>query len=120
MARVTVEDCIDKIDNRFLLVLMVTHRARRIHSGDEIMVDRDNDKDTVVALRELAQGRIMPEELLQQHISALQKHTDPDELDDSMTIESFGDMLPASDDSDIEDEEEVFKRMKTQTSDKSL
>ena len=54
MARVTVEDCIDKVDNRFELVLLASHRARMISSGAPITIDRDNDKNPVVALREIA------------------------------------------------------------------
>jgi DNA-directed RNA polymerase subunit omega len=56
MARVTVEDCIDKIDNRFELVLLAGHRARQISSGASITIERDNDKNPVVALREIADG----------------------------------------------------------------
>ena len=56
MARVTVEDCIDKVENRFDLVLLASHRARMISSGQQITVDRDNDKNPVVALREIASG----------------------------------------------------------------
>ena len=54
MARVTVEDCIEKIPNRFRLVLMAAHRARNISAGSELTIDRDNDKNPVVALREIA------------------------------------------------------------------
>ena len=55
MARVTVEDCIDKVDNRFDLVLLAAHRARMISSGSQLTVDRDNDKNPVVSLREIAE-----------------------------------------------------------------
>ena len=58
MARVTVEDCIDKVDNRFELVLLASHRARLISQGAAITIDRDNDKNPVVALREIAAGQI--------------------------------------------------------------
>ena len=58
MARVTVEDCIDKVDNRFDLVLMASHRARAISSGAQISVQRDNDKNPVVALREIGDGKL--------------------------------------------------------------
>ena len=58
MARVTVEDCIDKVDNRFDLVLMASHRARAISSGAPISVQRDNDKNPVVALREIGDGKL--------------------------------------------------------------
>ena len=55
MARVTVEDCIDKVDNRFDLVLLAAHRARMISSGSQLTIDRDNDKNPVVSLREIAE-----------------------------------------------------------------
>ena len=61
MARVTVEDCIDKVDNRFDLVLMASHRARAISSGAQIHVARDNDKNPVVALREIADSQARAE-----------------------------------------------------------
>ncbi len=61
MARVTVEDCIDKVDNRFELVLMASHRARAISSGSNILVARDNDKNPVVALREIADSQAAAE-----------------------------------------------------------
>ena len=60
MARVTVEDCIDKVENRFDLVLLASHRARMISSGAQITLDRDNDKNPVVALREIADGKVRP------------------------------------------------------------
>ncbi len=63
MARVTVEDCLDKIDNRFELVLLATRRARQLEHGKEALVDWDNDKPTVVALREIAEGLITKESL---------------------------------------------------------
>ena len=61
MARVTVEDCIDKVENRFDLVLLASHRARTISSGSQITVDRDNDKNPVVALREIAEADQTPD-----------------------------------------------------------
>ncbi len=63
MARVTVEDCVEKIPNRFSLVLLAAHRARGISSGAEPLIDRDRDKDPVVALREIADGAVLPEDL---------------------------------------------------------
>lgn len=63
MARVTVEDCVDKVPNRFSLVLLAAHRARIISSGSEPLVDRDRDKDPVVALREIADGAVRPDDL---------------------------------------------------------
>jgi DNA-directed RNA polymerase subunit omega len=79
MARVTVEDCIDKIENRFDLVLMASHRARTISSGAQITVPRDNDKNPVVALREIADSRLTPGDLKEDLIHSLQKHVEVDE-----------------------------------------
>jgi DNA-directed RNA polymerase subunit omega len=79
VARVTVEDCIEKIDNRFDLVLMAAHRARMISAGASITVDRDNDKNPVVALREIGDGAISPEDLREDLIHSLQKYVEVDE-----------------------------------------
>lgn len=79
MARVTVEDCIEKIPNRFELVLMSAHRARMISSGGQITVDRDNDKNPVVALREIGDGTISPDDLREDLIHSLQKYVEVDE-----------------------------------------
>ncbi|MCA6285653.1 DNA-directed RNA polymerase subunit omega [Phenylobacterium sp.] len=73
MARVTVEDCIEKVPNRFSLVLLAAHRARGISSGAPLLVDRDNDKNPVVALRELADDMVDPEELKEALIGTLQR-----------------------------------------------
>jgi DNA-directed RNA polymerase subunit omega len=79
VARVTVEDCIEKIDNRFDLVLMAAQRARMISAGAPITVDRDNDKNPVVALREIGDGAISPEDLREDLIHSLQKYVEVDE-----------------------------------------
>ena len=79
MARVTVEDCVDKVDNRFDLVLMASHRARAISSGSPINVARDNDKNPVVALREIGDGKLSPDDLREDVIHALQKQVEVDE-----------------------------------------
>ncbi len=79
MARVTVEDCIEKIENRFDLVLMAAHRARMISAGAAITIDRDNDKNPVVSLREIGDGAISPEDLREDLIHSLQKHVEVDE-----------------------------------------
>lgn len=79
MARVTVEDCIEKVENRFDLVLMAAHRARTISSGAQITVSRDNDKNPVVALREIGDGAISPEDLHEELIHSLQKYVEVDE-----------------------------------------
>ena len=79
MARVTVEDCIDKVDNRFELVLLAAHRARLISSGAPLTIDRDRDKNPVVALREIAEEAIQPDDLREQLIHSLQKYVEVDE-----------------------------------------
>jgi len=79
MARVTVEDCIDKVENRFDLVLLAGHRARMISSGAQITVERDNDKNPVVALREIADETISPGDLKEDLIHSLQKYVEVDE-----------------------------------------
>ena len=79
MARVTVEDCIDKVENRFELVLLASHRARMVSSGAQITIDRDNDKNPVVALREIADESISPGDLKEDLIHSLQKYVEVDE-----------------------------------------
>ena len=79
MARVTVEDCIDKVENRFDLVLLASHRARMLSSGAPITIDRDNDKNPVVALREIADETISPGDLKEDLIHSLQKYVEVDE-----------------------------------------
>ncbi|ANK79527.1 MAG: DNA-directed RNA polymerase subunit omega [Rhizobiales bacterium NRL2] len=79
MARVTVEDCIDKVDNRFDLVLLAAQRARSISNGAEIKVERDNDKNPVVSLREIADDKLSPDDLMEQLISSYQRRIERDE-----------------------------------------
>jgi DNA-directed RNA polymerase subunit omega len=79
MARVTVEDCIDKVENRFDLVLLASHRARMISSGTQIAIERDNDKNPVVALREIAEAAVSPEDLKEELVHSLQKYVEVDE-----------------------------------------
>ena len=79
MARVTVEDCIDKVENRFDLVLLASHRARMISSGAQMTIDRDNDKNPVVALREIADQTVSPGDLKEDLIHSLQKYVEVDE-----------------------------------------
>ena len=79
MARVTVEDCIDKVENRFDLVLLASHRARMISSGSQITLERDNDKNPVVALREIAETTVSPGDLKEDLIHSLQKYVEVDE-----------------------------------------
>jgi len=79
MARVTVEDCVDKVENRFELVLLASHRARMIASGAPLTLDRDNDKNPVIALREIADQTVAPEDLKEDLIHSLQKYVEVDE-----------------------------------------
>ncbi len=86
MARVTVEDCVDKVSNRFDLVLFAAQRARQISGGADLTVDRDRDKNPVVALREIAEETVIPEEMKEAVISTLQRVRIDDEVEaDDMT-----------------------------------
>ncbi len=82
MARVTVEDCIEKVPNRFELVAMAAQRARDISSGSPLTVEKDNDKNPVVALREIAEETIVLDELRESLISSLQMRVESDDLDE--------------------------------------
>ena len=85
MARVTVEDCIDKVSNRFDLVLVAAQRARQISGGADLTLDRDRDKNPVVALREIAEETVRPDELLDATITNLQRvRIDDDDVADEM------------------------------------
>ncbi len=99
MARVTVEDCIDKLPNRFELVLLAAHRARTISQGAPITVERDNDKNPVVALREIADETIVPEDLREEYIHSMQKHVEVDEPEATEVplIQQSGDMSVVND-----------------------
>lgn len=90
MARVTVEDCVTKVPNRFELVLMAAHRSRQISSGAPLEVERDNDKNPVVALREIADDKLTPDALREAVVRGMQRHveTDEPEEDDLATLMS--------------------------------
>jgi len=79
MARVTVEDCVDKVPNRFELVLLSAHRARSISTGSAVTIDPENDKNPVIALREIAERTIPPDDLREGLIHSLQKNVEVDE-----------------------------------------
>lgn len=106
MARVTVEDCIDKVDNRFDLVLLAAHRARSISSGAPISVDRDNDKNPVVALREIAEQTVVPEDLHEDLIHSLQKYVEVDEPESEMLADAEEEAGESGDEPEM-----VFDRM---------
>lgn len=85
MARVTVEDCVDKIPNRFDLVLLAAQRARQVSGGADLTIDRDRDKNPVVALREIAEETIKPRHLEESLVSSLQRvQIDDDEAPDEV------------------------------------
>ena len=79
MARVTVEDCVDKVESRFELILLASHRARMLSSGSPLTIDRDNDKNPVVALLEIADSKLTPDDMREDLIHSLQKHVEVDE-----------------------------------------
>ena len=112
MARVTVEDCIDKVDNRFELVLLAGHRARQISQGASITVPRDNDKNPVIALREIADETLSPGDLKEDLIHSLQKHVEVDEPESDgaeiadQTVAAAGEIVEQDDESNI-----TFDRM---------
>ena len=104
MARVTVEDCVDKVPNRFDLVLLAAHRAREIAAGPPISIDRDNDKNPVVALREIAEETQSSGDLRERLIESYQTQIEIDEPeDDDMSLLMGAEHdRPAQDDMDEE------------------
>ena len=114
MARVTVEDCIDKVENRFDLVLLASHRARMVSSGAPITVERDNDKNPVVALREIADLTVSPDDLREELVHSLQKYVEVDEPEtDDVPLIAGGGGSVDSDDTQVAvehmSEEELLK-----------
>ncbi|WP_067737382.1 DNA-directed RNA polymerase subunit omega [Novosphingobium naphthalenivorans] len=95
MARVTVEDCVDKIPNRFDLVLLAAQRAREISGGAELTVDRDRDKNPVVALREIAEQTVKPADLKEALITSMQRvlPEDDDEMDEIGSLSQSAEAL---------------------------
>jgi DNA-directed RNA polymerase subunit omega len=111
MARVTVEDCIDKVDNRFELVLLAGHRARQISQGAAITIPRDNDKNPVVALREIADETLSPDDLKEDLIHSLQKHVEVDEPESDGQELTDQSGATASADADEPEDAIAFDRM---------
>ena len=95
MARVTVEDCVDKVPNRFDLVLLAAQRAREISGGAELTVDRDRDKNPVVALREIAEETVRPTTLKETLVASLQRvlPDDDDEMDEIGSLSQSAEAL---------------------------
>jgi DNA-directed RNA polymerase subunit omega len=95
MARVTVEDCVDKVPNRFELVLLAAHRARAVSAGAPITVERENDKNPVVALREIADRTISSEDVKEDLIHSMQRYVEVDEPEpDAVPMLSSGSDRP--------------------------
>jgi DNA-directed RNA polymerase subunit omega len=94
MARVTVEDCVDKVPNRFELVLLAAHRARSIANGSQITVDSENDKNPVIALREIAATTVPPDDLKEGLIHSIQKNVEVDEPEAAATPMVMQDRRP--------------------------
>ncbi len=100
MARVTVEDCVDKVPNRFELVMLASHRAREIAAGAPVTVDRDNDKNPVVSLREIADETQAADDLRERLIESNQSQIEVDEPEeDSMAL-----LMGAESDKPVEDD----------------
>ncbi|MEX0299370.1 MAG: DNA-directed RNA polymerase subunit omega [Kordiimonas sp.] len=98
MARVTVEDCVDKVTNRFDLVLAAAQRSRQISAGAPLEVERDNDKNAVVSLREIAEEKIVPQDLTESVIHGLRKvveSDEPEEVDMSILMAGMEDQPEA-------------------------
>ncbi len=114
MARVTTEDCVDKVPNRFDLVLLASHRAREISAGAALTVDRDNDKNPVVALREIAEETQNADDLRERMIESNQTEIEVDEPEeDSMALLMGGEAdKPAED--DMSEERLLRELMKAQ------
>ena len=111
MARITVEDCIDKFPSRFELVLVASNRARKLHSGEDPTVEIDNDKNTVIALREIAEETINAEQLKNDLIEEYQsgiftEDEDIDEIEDS-SDESQSEISELSIDETSQDEDSI-------------
>jgi DNA-directed RNA polymerase subunit omega len=104
MARVTVEDCVDKVPNRFELVMLAAHRAREITAGSPLTIDRDNDKNPVVSLREIADETQGAADLRERMIESHQTQIEVDEAEDDAMALLMGAEVdrPAQDDMDEE------------------
>ncbi|MBN2907131.1 MAG: DNA-directed RNA polymerase subunit omega [Rhodobacteraceae bacterium] len=114
MARVTVEDCVDKVPNRFELVMLAAHRAREITAGGALTIDRDNDKNPVVALREIAEETQSADDLRERMIEAHQTQIEVDEPEeDSMALLMGGEPDKPSDD-DMSEEKLLRALMEAQ------
>ena len=114
MARVTVEDCVDKVPNRFELVMLAAHRAREVSSGSPISVDRDNDKNPVVALREIAEETQSADELRERLIESNQTQIEVDEPEDDQMALLMGAESDKPADDDMSEEKLLRALMEAQ------
>lgn len=100
MARVTVEDCVEKVPNRFDLVLLAGHRSRNIAAGAPLTLERDNDKNPVVALREIAEGTIGVDDTHESLIRSMQRNVEIDEPEEEDALELMAGAMMASEEAD--------------------
>ena len=111
MARVTVEDCVDKVPNRFELVMLAAHRARSLASGAPISIDRDNDKNPVVALREIAEETQQVDDLRERMIESSQTQIEVDEPEEDAMALLLGAEIDRPKPADEESEEKMLRMM---------
>ena len=114
MARVTTEDCVDKVPNRFDLVMLAAHRAREISSGSPVTVDRDNDKNPVVALREIAEETQGADDLRERLIESNQSQIEVDEPEDDSMALLMGEEAEKPADDDMSEEKLLRALMEAQ------
>lgn len=114
MARVTVEDCVDKVQNRFELVMLAAHRAREISTGAEITVARDNDKNPVVALREIADETLTADQLREAAIESHQTQIEVDEPEDDDMALLMGSEQDKPEEDDLSEENLLRRLMEAQ------
>lgn len=114
MARVTVEDCVDKIPNQFDLILLAAHRAREITAGSELTVPRNNDKNAVVALREIAEETLTVESLFKAAIESHQTQIEVDEPEEDQMALLMGGEDDTPEDDDMNDENLLRALMEAQ------
>ncbi|WP_127901912.1 DNA-directed RNA polymerase subunit omega [Solirhodobacter olei] len=117
MARVTVEDCVDKVPNRFELVMLASHRAREIQSGSPVTVDRDNDKNPVVALREIADETQSAPSLRERMIESHQTQIEVDEPEEDAMALLMGNEVDRPSQDDMSEEKLLRALMQAQGED---
>ena len=111
MARVTVEDCVDKVPNRFDLVMLAAHRAREINTGSPLSIERDNDKNPVVALREIAEETQQIDDLRDRMIESSQTQIEVDEPEEDAMALLLGAEIDRPKPADEESEERMLRMM---------